>query len=105
MIAQELVEGKMLGADLGIDEKIPQSQPFHEVIPQSQPFPPREKGVAAFYINEKNLSPLGGKYPKGDRGIQIKSLLQNKNLKIKIVPDVLNVELYGSLKNIMAIMV
>lgn len=35
----------------------------------------------------------------------IKKLFENDNLKIKIVPDVLNVELYGSLKNIMAIMV
>ncbi|MFK7779969.1 MAG: hypothetical protein QM490_02380 [Candidatus Gracilibacteria bacterium] len=61
MIAQEVVEGKMLGADLGIE----------------------------------NL----------EIGNNIKLLLENKNMKIKIQPDILNIELYGSLKNIMAIMV
>lgn len=36
---------------------------------------------------------------------KIKKLLESKNLKINVVPDILNVELYGSLKNIMAILV
>lgn len=36
---------------------------------------------------------------------KIKYLLENDNLKIKVVPDILNIELYWSLKNIMAIMV
>jgi glycerol-3-phosphate dehydrogenase (NAD(P)+) len=36
---------------------------------------------------------------------EIKKLLENENFKIKIREDILNIELYWSLKNIMAIMV
>lgn len=76
MIAQELVEWKILWADLGI-----------KTSPNQQPHP----------------SPL--LRGEGIEGRQIKKLLQNKNFKIKIQKDILNIELYWSLKNIMAIMV
>ncbi|MDD2870880.1 MAG: hypothetical protein PHS49_02720 [Candidatus Gracilibacteria bacterium] len=61
MIAAEVIEGKTLGADLGI----------------------------------KNV----------EIGNKIKSFLENDYLKIKVQTNILNIELYGSLKNIMAIMV
>ncbi|MDP2090181.1 MAG: hypothetical protein Q8K30_01165 [Candidatus Gracilibacteria bacterium] len=61
MIAAEVVEGKTLGADLGI----------------------------------KNI----------EIGNRIKSFLENDHLKVKVQTNILNIELYGSLKNIMAIMV
>lgn len=68
MIASDVVEGKLLGADLGVKSYIPQSNPL--------------------LIGEK-----------------IKALLENKNLKIKLREDVVNIELYWSLKNIAAILV
>lgn len=101
MIAGEVVEGKMLGADLGIKEYVSNSN-----INQPHPNPLLWRRGNSYYENElQPPSPLREREFKGEVALQIKSLLQNKNLKIKIVEDILNVELYGSLKNIMAIMV